>query len=426
MPSTIERLKQARVRCTVQITPERRALAEERALKRIGAHMKIDGFREGRAPMNVIRDKTKPEMILEETVRMLAPDLITETMKEHDLKPIISPKLVVTSKEPLAVELLYVERPAVKLAKPNAIKLEKKDAKTPDDKEVEEFVKKVLAQDRQELPVDRAAAKGDLVRVHLSAVNMDGSPMQELNNLPYSLTLGSEDLIPELDSVLVGAKVGETKAVSPRFPKDHAIPALRDKTVKLEAKVTAVAEVKLPELTAEFIKTRMGMDQSPEDFRKGIRDALTEQAKFRHAKDREEEFFALVRKSTTVDLAPEIVENEVQNMLADLQENLSRDKLTLEDWLQQTGKEPKQVLDEMRGIATDRITLRFGLQELIRAKEITIDAAEMTKSLEAAKAMAQNSGRTVGEADMQPGGDLHAQVEWELQVRQVMKEALGE
>ncbi len=426
MSSKIERLKQARVQCTVQISAERRALAEERALKRIGQHMKIDGFREGRAPLNVIRERAKPEMVLEETVRMMAPDLITETMKEHDLKPIISPKLVVTSKEPLAVQLLFVERPQVKLSKPNALKLEKKEPKLPDDKEVDEFVKKVLAQDRQELPVDRAAAKGDLVRVHLSAVNLDGSPMQELNNLPYSLTLGSEDLIPELDGVLVGAKAGETKAISPRFPKDHPIPALRDKTVKLEAKVTAVAEVKLPELTAEFIKTRMGMDQTPEDFRKGIREALSEQAKFRHAKEREEEFFAMVRKATTVDLAPEIVENEVQNMLADLQENLSRDKLTLEDWLQQTGKEPKQVLEEMRGIATDRITLRFGLQEFIQAKEVKVDAAEMQKSLEAAKAMAQNGGRTVVDADTQPGGDLYAQVEWELQVRQVMKEALGE
>ena len=97
MPSKIERLPQARVRCTLTITDDQRQLAEERALKRLGQSIKLDGFRVGRAPLNVVKEKVKPEMLLEETVRMMAPDLITETMKEHDLKPIISPKLTVTS-----------------------------------------------------------------------------------------------------------------------------------------------------------------------------------------------------------------------------------------------------------------------------------------------------------------------------------------
>lgn len=425
MPSKIERLPQARVRCTLTITDDQRQLAEERALKRLGQGIKLDGFREGRAPLNVVKEKVKPEMLLEETVRMMAPDLITETMKEHDLKPIISPKLTVTSQNPLAVELIYVERPVVKLNKPDGIKVAKKPDQKIEKKEVDDFINKVLSQDRTETPVDRAAEKGDLVRMHLQATNADGSPMEELNNLPYSSTVGAEDLIPGLDAVLLGAKTGETKSISPKFPKDHAIPTLRDKTIKIDVKITGVAAVKLPELTQEFIKSRMGMDKSPAEFREGIEKALTEQQNFKVAKEREEEFFELIRKATKIELAPELLDNEVQNMLADLQQNLSRDNITLDDWLKQSGKDPKQVLDEMREIAESRITLRFGLQEYIKHKEVKVDAEELKKGIEQAKAIAERDGRTVTDADMQPDGDIYAQAEWEIQVRKVMAEAMG-
>ncbi|HRH93001.1 MAG TPA: trigger factor [Candidatus Peribacteria bacterium] len=425
MPSTIERLPQARVRCIVTVTDDQRALAEERALKRLGSNIKLDGFREGRAPLNVVKEKVKPEMLLEETVRMMAGDVITDTMKEHDLKPVISPKLTVTKQNPLTLELIYVERPAVKLNKPDGIKVAKKPEAKVSAKEIDDFVNKVLSQDRTETPVDRAAAKGDLVRVQLQAINLDGSPMEELNNLPYSTTLGSEDLIPGLDAALVGAKAGEVKKIEPKFPKDHVIPTLRDKVIKIEAKVTGVAEVKLPELTQEFIKSRMGMDKSPAEFREGIEKALNEQNAFKVAKDREEEFFDLIRKATKVDIAPELLDTEVQNMLADLQENLSRENTSLDDWLKQSGKDPKQVLDEMREIAQSRITLRFGLQEYIKFKEVKIDDAELKKGIEQAKALAERDGRTVTDADMQPDGEIYAQAEWELQVRKVMAEAMG-
>ncbi len=426
MPTKIERLAQARVRCTVDVSEDKRVLAEERALKRLGQHMKMDGFREGRAPLNVVKEKVKPEMLLEETVRMMAPDLITDTMKEHDLKPIISPKLTVLKTSPLQVELIYVERPEVKLSKPDSIKLPKKEAPVADDKEVDDFLKKVLAQDRIESPVDRPSEKGDMVRMMFKAANKDGTPATELDNLPYSTTVGEEDLIPGLDDALVGVKVGDVKKLTVDFPKTHSIPNLQGKTIKLEATISSVAAVKLPELTQEFIKTRMGMDKSPAEFKQGIKEALSEQAKFKFAKDREEEFFDMVRKAAKVDLAPELLDNEVQNMLADLDQNLRRDNMTLDQWLEQTGKNPKDVLDEMRGIATSRLNLRFGLQELVKHKQVKVDDAEMKKGIDAAKAMTERDGGTVSDADLKPGGDIHAQVEWELQVRAVMKEAMGE
>ena len=64
MTTKVEKLAQARVRCTVTIAEDKRAAAEEQALKRIGQQVKVKGFREGKAPANVVREQVKDEALL--------------------------------------------------------------------------------------------------------------------------------------------------------------------------------------------------------------------------------------------------------------------------------------------------------------------------------------------------------------------------
>ncbi len=425
MAVTIENLPQARVRCIVVVAADRRAAAEEQALKRLGQQVNLKGFRAGKAPAAIIREQVKPEQLLEETIRALAPELITAAMNEHGLKPIIAPKISLTVRDPLTVEILFVERPPVKLKKPYSLKLEPSKPRTATPKEIDDLINNVLSQDRIETPVERAAQKGDLVRMQLKATDKAGTPVTELNDLPYSTTVGSEDLIPGLDNALLGIKKGESKTIEATFPTDHGIAGLRGKTAKITVTATTIASVQLPELTAEFLKTRLGMESSPEDFRKGVEKTLNQQHTMRAAKDREEAFFELIRSATTVDLAPELLDAEVQQMLGDLQANLEREKLSFEDWLKRTGKQPKDILDEMKKIAGGRITLRLGLQEFIKHKNIVIDEAQMKTALAEARTLAENDGRTISDDDIKPDGELHSQVEWEQQVRKVLAEAIG-
>jgi len=426
MQPIVEKLKQSRIKTTIVISADDRKKAEEAALVKLGQNIEIKGFRQGKAPSSLIRERVKDDDLLEQVVSYLLPGIVTESLKLSGAKPVIRPVANIKSFDPLTIELIFVERPAVILRKPEKISVEKKKPQEATAEEINDFIKKIMMHDRTETLADRPAAKGDLVRMSLSAKDEKGTMVQELVIGHYNILMGSDDLLSELEPALIGMKKGEKKTAEVSFPQDHDITTVRGKKIQVEMNVKEVAEVKMPELTAEYIKTRLGADRTPEVFKADIKEMLTRKNREQELKRREEELFEKVSQSTSVDLAPEFIETEVREMLHDLGERLKKQQMTMEDWLKSTGKEAKTVTDEMRKIAADRITLRFGMQEL--AKHLKTEPAEdeIKKALAEAQKNDSHAGHHHPEEDSLSGGALYEDVRWELTIRKLMEEIIGE
>jgi len=426
METTVEKLKQSRIKTTTVVPAEIRKLAEVSALTELGQGMDIKGFRQGKAPLELIRERVKPDDLLEYTIRHLLPEIMTGALKTSGAKPIIRPAANITSRDPLTIELIFVERPPVTLKKPEKISVAQNPVTGATPAEVDEFIRKILVQDRTEAPVDRSAASGDTIRMSLGAKDEKGNPINELVTSHYNILIGSEDLLPELEPHLIGMKKDEKKTVTIPFPADHDITTVRGKKVQVDIAVKEVASVKLPELTAEYIKNRLGAERSPDVFKADVKEMLTSQKKNQEMKRREEELYEKVRQATSVELAPELIETEVRGMVEDLVERLKQQQTTLEQWLKSTGKNQKDVLEEMRKIATDRITLRFGMQELANAKKIEPTAEEIEAAIKTAEKSGAHAGHHHPEEDSRPGGALYDEVRWELQMQKLVKEIVGE
>src|SRR5437660_1774599 len=111
----IQRLPQHRVQSTMTFTEGEVARAEDTALKRLGSRLRIPGFRPGMAPANIVRQNVDASGLLEQTVRSLLPEKIEALVKEHGIKPILPPKIEITTAQPLTVTVTFVERPEVKI-----------------------------------------------------------------------------------------------------------------------------------------------------------------------------------------------------------------------------------------------------------------------------------------------------------------------
>ncbi len=420
METKVEKLKESRIKTITILTADERKQAEDDALKSLARQVRIKGFREGMAPPELVRAQIKPEQLNEEIVRMAIPRVATDALKISSAKPIIRPSATIVSLDPLTISLVFVEKPEAELKKPDSIKVEKKKIEPVSTKDTEDFIHKLLLQDRTETPVDRAAAKGDLVKVALATKDKSGAEVKELTVGHYGLELGSDELLPELESHVTGMKKDEKKSVEIDFPKTHDIPALQGKKLTVEILNKGVAETKLPELTADYIKSRLGADRTPDAFRKEVEQMLTNQKRSEEMKRREEELYQNVRSAVKIGIAPELIDAETQEMLVDLQERLKRQEMTLEQWMESTGKKPQQVIDEMKGVATDRITLRFGMQLLAEHKKIEPDAADMQKAIEGERAHAKDHGHPLEEKDLQPGGNFYEQAKWELTMQKLV------
>ena len=81
--ATVQRLAQSRVQVTITFTDEQRAVGESKALQMLAGSVKVDGFRPGKAPADVVKQKVNPERLVEETIRALLPDAVSALAEEH-------------------------------------------------------------------------------------------------------------------------------------------------------------------------------------------------------------------------------------------------------------------------------------------------------------------------------------------------------
>lgn len=421
METTIEKLPQSRIRTLTVVTEEERLEAEKVALAFLAEHVDIKGFRVGKAPGDMVRSRVGEEKLTEETVRALLPKVLKEALAKSDAKPILRPAASVTSTKPLTIALVFVERPTVTLKKSDAIKVEKKTFTETTDAEAEAFIKKIISQDRTETPADRAAKHGDLVNIAMTATKK-GKPVEELTVGHYNLVIGSEDLLPQLETHVTGMKKDDKKTVDVTFPKEHDIPAIRGEKVSIEITAKGVSDIKLPELTQEYLKTRLGSDVTPDAFRADVKKMLLDRKTSEEMKRREEDLYDKVRAATQVEVAPEILDAEVQDMVQDLHQRLEQQKMSMDEWLKATGKDPKSVVDEMKQIASSRIVLRFGMQELATKLGIEPDATALDQNLKAAKEHSEKNGRPIPEEELKAGGSVYEQIKFDLKMQALVEQ----
>ncbi len=165
---------------------------------------------------------------------------------------------------------------------------------------------------------------------------------------------------------------------------------------------------------------------TPDLFRKDVKKMLLDRKKSEEMKRREEDLYEKVKAATQVDVAPELLDAEVQDMVQDLHQRLEQQKMSMDDWLKATGKDPKSVIDEMKQIASSRIVLRFGMQELATKLKIEPDAKVLEQNLKSAKEHEEKNGHPIPEAELQPGGSVYEQIKFDLKMQALVKQMVEE
>ncbi len=409
-----------RTECTVDIPADARIAAEQKAIAKLGSQVNLKGFRPGKAPVDVLKEQLDPERVVKETVHQLLPEILRKAMEENKLAPIMPPRIEIVTNEPLKLKVLFVESPEVKI-NGDKIKMEPKTDVKIDEKEKRQFVKQLLWHDRKEKEEERGAQDGDLVKMDLMVEDDKGHKLESASRPDYRVLVGTDEMLPELEKALMGMKKGEKKTVRISLPKEYPTVELQGKKASFHIAVQSVSSVETPEITAEYIKTHFGSDKTPDQFMADIEKMLSERKGRDVAKQRENAFFDKVLKETKTDYAPELVDSEVQAMLENIQQQLTKQNMTMDDWIKSMNKKPEEIAAEMKKSAEDRLTLRFGIQALIKKAEIKVADEEVVKRCEEEKVMAKAQGQNTDDRDYLPDGRRYEQIASEMQVEKLME-----
>ncbi|MFO0780831.1 MAG: hypothetical protein U0519_03010 [Candidatus Gracilibacteria bacterium] len=144
-----------------------------------------------------------------------------------------------------------------------------------------------------------------------------------------------------------------------------------------------IEEGTAPVWTPEFIKEVTGEEKSMDEVKKIIEENLAKDKEQAEKVRRENAFLDAIIEHTKLEIPASLIEEEIDMMLEEFKDELSQQLgVTLEQFMEQTKKEMKELRDDRRKEAEKRLTLRFGLQKLFELEKIDVTKDELEKEME--------------------------------------------
>lgn len=378
----------------VSITVEKETVDAEFATvaKEFAEHARLPGFRKGKAPTAIAERKFSSE-IKEEAKARLIPDAYRKAIEQEGLKAISIVGVSDVSLErgkPLSFAATIDVAPSFKLPRYKGISLKGKPSQV-----TEEQVDGAIRQIRENMATfldagERPVQGSDMVQVDYTA-ECEGKPVSELvKSAPmlgkakkFWLLIDRNEAVPGLPEGLVGAKVGETRDVSVRFPVDHRFKELAGKTAKYTVSVSGIRQRVLPEMNAEFFKKAGVADEK--ELRVRIRENLVRNAEGEEKKRLKGEVISFLLENTRIDVPDSIVEMETRRVVQDVVRGSVARGVPAED----IESKQQDIMASAAKTSHERVKLSYILDRIAEDEKVEVQDSEIN---EAMKSMAARHG----------------------------------
>lgn len=256
-------------RMTVEVPVEQVNQAMEQRLKSLARTVRLDGFRPGKVPLKVLRQRYG-ERVRQEAYGELIQSTFREATIEQNLRPAGEPTIELNEKEDTFGYVAEFEViPEITLADMQNARVERTVAEVTDG-DVDAMLDKLRRQRTTWNTVDRPAGDGDRVTVSFVG-KVDGEPFEGGSAEKLPLVLGSGSMIEGFETGLLGASAGDNRAVELQFPDDYRVESLAGRPVTFEVEVDEVQEPVLPAIDEDFARALGVADGSLESLRREVR-----------------------------------------------------------------------------------------------------------------------------------------------------------
>jgi trigger factor len=378
MQVSIETTSGLERRLTVGVPADRVENEINSRLQKAAKNVRIDGFRPGKVPMRVMRQRFGAG-VRQEVLGEVMSESFYEAVTQENLRPAgqpsIEPKSVDAGKD-LEYVATFEIFPEIVLGDISGFVVEKPKADvTPAD--VDEMIEVFRKQQGSWDTVERAAAEGDKVTIDYTGTR-DGEAFDGGSAEGSDLELGSNRMIPGFESGIEGMVAGEEKVLSLSFPDDYHNEELKGAAVEFAIKLHQVQEHKLAELDEDLFKTYGVEEGGEEKFREEIAANMARElanAVKNHVK--QQVMDALLEAHESQDVPKALIAGEIDNMRKQMFQQFggagNTQDLDLESLL------PAEMFEER---ASRRVKLGLILNEFIQREGLKADPDSVRATIE--------------------------------------------
>jgi trigger factor len=370
--STVETLSPTRVRLEIEVPFAELEPSLKKAYREIGSQVNIPGFRRGKVPTAVIDQRVGRGAVLNEAVQEVIPSQILAAVREHEVKTLGRPEVEITEfadGQPLKFTAEVDVRPQITLPDLDAIEVTV-DALVVSDEDVEEQLKGLRDRFATLKTVERTALVGDYVQIDLEAT-VDGEEVPGGSATNVSHEVGSGQLVPGLDDVLVGMGAGDSTTFTTQLVGGEH----EGRDAEVAVSVKSVKDKQLPELDDEFAQLASEFD-TLDELKEDLRTRLTRVKRMEQLYSARDLALKAVIDATDVPAPEGVVKDEVESRKESMNDQLQRIGASFEDYLQTEGKTEEEMDAELNEAAVEGVKVQLVLDTLADAEDIQVSDDE--------------------------------------------------
>jgi trigger factor len=378
---TNEKTENSQVFLTIEMESVEVEESMEASYHRLVKKTRIPGFRKGKAPRDILERYIGKESLLEDALNNLFPKAYDDAIKEQKIKAIAQPQIEVAQTDPVVFKVVVPLLPTIELGDYHHIKVKPEPVKLNED-EVNNAVEQLRHQQAIWEPVDCSVDFGDLVSLEVES-DIDGEPFIKQQGTQYQVLRDVSFPVPGFAEQLTGLKKDEWKEFKLKLPDDYPKSELVGKEPLFKVKVTEIKQERLPELNDEFARGVSSDFETLEALRERVSTNLRLRAEEQASVDFEERVIMAVVDISQAEFPPVLVEAEVDQLLG---EQVRRWQMgggkSLDEYLKRVNKTEEEIREELRPLATKRVSASLVLGKVAEEGKIEVSDAEIDSEIE--------------------------------------------
>ena len=342
---------------------------------------KVDGFRKGHVPADVLEKKFKKE-IEGEILNHIISEEYRKAVEENNLSPIADIKLEKYENNEDNVEVVFTipVLPEITLGDYKSVKVEKEVLDVNDEKVNAEIeIMRSNAGKLKEVADDEAAKDKDVTNINFEGF-VDGEAFNGGKAEGFDLTLGSKNFIDTFEDQIIGHKKGDEFDVNVTFPEEYHAENLKGKPAVFKVKVNSIKRKEEAELNEDLAK-ELGYD-SVEDLKAKTKENLTKREETRIENEYKGKVVDAVVEGVNFEIPEAIVEREIQFQINRFAQQLQMQGMSLNQYFEMTGQNIEKMRESIKESAEKSVKRDLVLNEIAKVEKVEATEEEVNAELD--------------------------------------------
>ena len=342
-------------------------------------NVKVDGFRKGHVPEDVI-EKTFADDIRDEILNRVIREEYAEVLKDKSFRPVSELQItdLKLEKDSLKVNLKVAVFPEFDLPEYKGLNIELEKVEVSDEDVSSQLDKMASRAKKYEKTIREEAKNGDIATIDFEGF-VDGVAFEGGKAEGHKLELGSKTFIDNFEEQIIGHKVGEEFEVNVKFPEEYHAENLKGKPAIFKIKLHSLEEIVLPELNDDFAKEN-GAD-TLEDLKTNVRANLLVEKENQAKNVKLSKIVEKIVDGVNLEVPEILVEQDIDANISQFVQQLQMQGMNLESYLSMTGQTVEKMREDLRANAIKGIKTSFVLSKIGETEDIKVSDEDIENEL---------------------------------------------